>query len=60
VCGDQADVLETVMTDFTLHPAGARSIVATRTLYGAWHGYLFVSPCLLKGSIPADYESDTV
>ena len=36
------------------------SIVAARTLHGAWHGYLFVSPCLINGSIPADCGVDTV
>jgi C4-dicarboxylate transporter/malic acid transport protein len=35
-------------------------IVAARTLHGAWQGYLFVSPCLIKGSIPADDDSDAV
>jgi C4-dicarboxylate transporter/malic acid transport protein len=34
--------------------------VATRTLHGAWKGYLFVSPCLIKGAIPGDFESDVV
>jgi len=29
-------------------------IVAARTLHGAWRGHLFVSPCLVTGSIPAD------
>ncbi len=32
--------------------------VASRTLVGAWRRTLFVSPCLIKGSIPADFESD--
>lgn len=32
-------------------------VVATRTLHGAWHGYLFVSPCLRTGSIPADFAA---
>jgi C4-dicarboxylate transporter/malic acid transport protein len=35
-------------------------VVASRTLHGAWHGTLFASPCLIKGSIPADYEPDAV
>ena len=35
-------------------------VVASRTLHGAWHGTLFASPCLIRGSIPADYESDAV
>ena len=30
-------------------------VVAARTLHGAWHGYLFVSPCLATGAIPADF-----
>jgi C4-dicarboxylate transporter/malic acid transport protein len=32
-------------------------VVAARTLHGAWRGYLFVSPCLLTGSIPADFAA---
>lgn len=32
--------------------------VAARTLHGAWHRYLFVSPCLIRGSIPADLAAD--
>ena len=32
--------------------------IATRTLHGAWHGYLFVSPCLVPGSIPEDRSTD--
>jgi C4-dicarboxylate transporter/malic acid transport protein len=32
-------------------------VVASRTLHGAWHGYLFVSPCLATGAIPADFAS---
>lgn len=35
-------------------------IVVARTLHGAWHGYLFVSPCLLTGAIPNDFEADAV
>ena len=35
-------------------------IIATRTLHGAWRRYLFFSPCLLRGSIPNDLESDAV
>jgi C4-dicarboxylate transporter/malic acid transport protein len=35
-------------------------IIATRTLHGVWHRYLFVSPCLVRGSIPNDFESDAV
>jgi DNA-binding transcriptional LysR family regulator len=30
--------------------------IAARTLHGAWRGYLFVSPCLVTGSIPADFR----
>jgi C4-dicarboxylate transporter/malic acid transport protein len=33
-------------------------IVATRTVHGAWHGYLFVAPCLRPGSIPGRFEAD--
>ena len=40
--------------------AGFWIVVAVRTLHGAWHGTLFASPCLIRGSIPADYESDAV
>lgn len=35
-------------------------IVVIRTLDGAYHRTLFVSPCLVKGSIPSDLESDAV
>jgi C4-dicarboxylate transporter/malic acid transport protein len=28
--------------------------IATRTLHGAWRGHLFISPCLVPGSIPED------
>jgi C4-dicarboxylate transporter/malic acid transport protein len=34
--------------------------VATRTLIGAWRRTLFVSPCLVRGSVPADFEADAV
>lgn len=34
--------------------------VAVRTMIGAWRGTLFVSPCLVRGAIPADFESDVV
>ena len=34
-------------------------VVAVRTLHGVWHGYLFVSPCLVTGSIPADFQAGT-
>lgn len=33
-------------------------LIASRTLHGAWSGYLFVSPCLVPGSIPEDRDSD--
>jgi C4-dicarboxylate transporter/malic acid transport protein len=33
-------------------------IVATRTVHGAWHGYLFVAPCLRSGSIPGRFEAN--
>ena len=29
-------------------------LVSGRTLHGAWHGYLFISPCLAPGAIPED------
>lgn len=32
-------------------------VVMIRTLHGAWAGYLFVSPCLVTGSIPADIQA---
>jgi hypothetical protein len=32
--------------------------ISTRTLHGAWHGYLFVAPCLVPGSIPADRQME--
>lgn len=44
----------------TLCLAAFWAIVAARTLHGAWHGYLFVSPCLVRGSIPADCGVDAV
>jgi tellurite resistance protein TehA-like permease len=34
--------------------------IAARTLCGAWNRSLFVSPCLITGSIPSDFESDAV
>ncbi|MDR3537159.1 MAG: TDT family transporter [Acetobacteraceae bacterium] len=34
--------------------------IAVRTLHGAWHRTLFVSPCLKCGAIPADFEADAV
>lgn len=34
--------------------AGLWLLISTRTLHGAWVGYLFVSPCLVPGSIPSD------
>jgi C4-dicarboxylate transporter/malic acid transport protein len=34
--------------------------IAARTLHGAWHRYLFVSPCLMSGAIPSDFEADAV
>lgn len=36
------------------------TVIAIRTLHGAWHRYLFVSPCLIKGAIPRDLEVDLV
>lgn len=35
-------------------------IIAIRTIHGAYQRTLFASPCLVKGSIPSDFESDTV
>ena len=32
--------------------------IAARTIHGAWHRYLFVSPCLMSGAIPSDFEAD--
>jgi C4-dicarboxylate transporter/malic acid transport protein len=34
--------------------------VAALTVRGAWHGHLFVAPCLATGSIPARFEADAV
>jgi C4-dicarboxylate transporter/malic acid transport protein len=31
--------------------------VAALTVHGIWHRHLFVSPCLIKGSIPGDLEA---
>jgi len=36
------------------------TVVAARTLHGAWRRHLFVSPCLARGAIPADFEADAV
>ena len=36
------------------------SVIATRTLRGAWTRVLFVSPCLISGSIPSDFTADEV
>jgi hypothetical protein len=33
--------------------------VAARTVHGAWHGFLFVAPCL-KSAMPARFEADAV
>ena len=33
------------------------AIIAVRTLRGAWRRTLFVSPCLLTGAIPCDFEA---
>jgi len=33
-------------------------VVATRTIHGVWHRYLFVSPCLMAGSVLADMKAD--
>src|SRR3977135_791684 len=35
-------------------------IVAARTAHGAWHGYLFVAPCLRPVSVPDRIETDAV
>lgn len=40
--------------------AGFWLVVTTRTLYGAWNRSLFVSPCLIRGSIPRDLEADFI
>ena len=37
-----------------------RTIIAARTAHGAWTRRLFVSPCLLSGAIPGDFEADAV
>lgn len=47
-------------TTLVLCLAGFWLVVATRTLKGAWQRTLFVSPCLIKGSIPRDLEADFV
>ena len=36
------------------------SVIAARTVHGAWHRYLFVSPCLMSGAIPSDFDADAV
>lgn len=35
-------------------------LVATRTLHGAWHGHLFVAPCLRSGPVSNRFEADAV
>jgi tellurite resistance protein TehA-like permease len=35
-------------------------VIAARTLRGAWTRALFVSPCLISGSIPSDFTADEV
>ena len=35
-------------------------LIASRTVHGAWKGYLFVSPCLIPGSIPEDLLAEGV
>ena len=47
-------------TALVLCLAGFWLVVATWTLKGAWQRTLFVSPCLIKGSIPHDLEVDFV
>jgi len=36
------------------------TIVAAGTARGAWHGTLFVAPCLKSGPMPAHFEADAV
>jgi C4-dicarboxylate transporter/malic acid transport protein len=36
------------------------AVIVVRTVHGAWHRYLFVSPCLITGAIPSDLEVDFV
>ncbi|WP_159013301.1 TDT family transporter [Acidisoma sp. S159] len=36
------------------------TVIATRTLRGAWNRTLFVAPCLVTGSIPGDFAADEV
>jgi tellurite resistance protein TehA-like permease len=36
------------------------TIIASRTLRGAWNRTLFVAPCLITGSIPNDFTADEV
>lgn len=45
---------------FVLLLATLWGIVASRTALGMARGTLFYSPCLVRGSIPADFESDVV
>lgn len=52
--------IQNIGTVLVLCLAGFWLVVATRTLYGAWQRTLFVSPCLVKGSIPSDLEADLV
>ncbi len=36
------------------------AVVAARTAHGAWHGHLFVAPCLKGGNATARFEADAV
>jgi hypothetical protein len=52
--------LTSIGTMLLLCLAGFWAVVAIRTLHGVWNRTLFVSPCLIRGSIPEDLEADFV
>jgi tellurite resistance protein TehA-like permease len=54
------DFLAVIGTGLVVCLAIVWTVVAARTLHGAWRRYLFVSPCLARGAIRADFEADAV
>ena len=54
------EFLTAIGTGLVIRLAVLWTVIAARTLHGAWHSYLFVSPCLIRGAIPSDLEADFV
>jgi tellurite resistance protein TehA-like permease len=54
------EFLTAIGTGLVIRLAVLWTVIAARTLHGAWHRYLFVSPCLIRGAIPGDLEADFV